>query len=148
MKDIETTARFSRPKFKKISPGVNHYCITILPNHVATFCVLRCASWWRGTTPLLELYKILIRLRANLIRCNKQARNSCFVQHAWMSVQENIYPPAFTNKIDSTASVTLMNELFQHKNFQTRNGQIPWNKSSTYTQAKARALIRSAAKYL
>ena len=97
-----------RPKFKKISPGVNHYCITILPNHVATLCVLKCASWWRGITPLLEFYKILIRLRANIIRCNKQARNSCFVQRAWMSVQENIYPPAFTNEIDSTASVTLM----------------------------------------
>jgi len=40
MKDIETTG-FVRPKFKKISTGVNHYCLTILPNlqNVATLCV-------------------------------------------------------------------------------------------------------------
>lgn len=37
MKVIETTG-FVRPKFEKISTGVNHYCITILSNlqNVAT----------------------------------------------------------------------------------------------------------------
>ena len=76
MKVIETTG-FVRPKFKKISTGVNHYSITNLSNlqNVATLCVPRCASLWRGTTPLLELYKILITLRANLIRRNMQANN-------------------------------------------------------------------------
>lgn len=48
-----------------------------------------------------------------------------------MSVQENMYPPAFTNKIENIFyRLRHLNELFQHKNFQTRNGQIPWNKSS------------------
>lgn len=51
MKVIETMG-FVRPKFEKISTGVNHYCITILSNlpNLAILCVPGGTSLWHGTT--------------------------------------------------------------------------------------------------